>query len=115
MAGFTGGGGLAGVLPDGAGVFTEGRYILEVEQETDPAFWERRHIINDPPPAWLAAHASPSARIGYDPMLISEESLTRYPDAGLTMVPVAANPVDAIWHDRPPPPLAPASPHDLVY
>src|SRR5579864_5156489 len=67
LTGFTGSAGLAVVLPDRAAVFTDGRYIiLQVEQETDPAFWERRHIINDPPPAWLAVHAAPGARIGYD-------------------------------------------------
>lgn len=115
LTGFTGSAGLAAVLPDRAAVFTDGRYILQVEQETNPALWERRHIINDPPPAWLAANALPGARIGYDPMLISEEALAQYTDAGLSMVPVAANPLDAIWQDRPPPPMAPAVPHDVAY
>ena len=115
LTGFTGSAGLAAVLPDRAAVFTDGRYILQVEQETDPALWERRHIINDPPPAWLATHAPPGAPIGYDPLLISEEGLTQYTDAGVTMVPATTNPIDAIWRDRPPPPMAPAVPHDLVY
>jgi len=115
LSGFTGSAGLAAVLPERAAVFTDGRYILQVGQETDPALWERRHITDDPPPAWLAAHASPGARIGYDPMLISEEALARFTDAGLAMVPIAANPINALWTDRPPPPMAPAVPHDLAY
>ncbi len=115
LTGFTGSAGLAVVLPERAAVFTDGRYILQVEQETAPALWERRHIVDDPPHAWLAAHAPAGARIGYDPMLISEEGLAHYTDARLAMAAVAANPIDAIWRDRPPPPLAPATPHALRY
>ena len=46
-------------------------------------------------------------------MLISEESLARYTEAGLDVQPVADNPIDAIWTDRPPPPRAPAVPQTL--
>ena len=35
---------------------------------------------------------SPTARIGYDPLLIAEEGLARYTEAGLTMVPVSPQP-----------------------
>lgn len=115
LTGFTGSAGLAVVLPARAAVFTDGRYILQVAEETDAALWERRHITDDPPTAWLASHAPPGARIGYDPMLISEDGLAGYREAGLDMVPVAANPIDALWTDRPPPPLAPALPHPLDY
>ncbi len=115
LTGFTGSAGLAAVLPDRAAVFTDGRYVLQLEQQTDPALWERQHIIETPPPGWLAAHAPAGAAIGYDPLLIGEEALARYTDAGLTMVPVAANPIDAVWTDRPPAPLSPAVPHALEY
>jgi Xaa-Pro aminopeptidase len=115
LTGFTGSAGLAAVLPDRAAVFTDGRYILQVAEQTDATLWERRHVTEDPPPAWLAASAPPDARIGYDPMLIGEESLTSYREAGLDMVPVADNPIDRLWADRPGPPLAPALPHPLDY
>ncbi len=115
LTGFTGSAGLAAILPDQAAVFTDGRYVLQLAAETDGAVWQRRHIIEEPPPAWFAAHAAPGARIGYDPLLISEEALARYADAGLTMVPAATNPIDAAWSDRPGPPLAPAVPHALRY
>jgi Xaa-Pro aminopeptidase len=113
LTGFTGSAGLAAILPDKAAVFTDGRYVLQLADQTDPALWERRHITEEPPPGWLAANAAPAARIGYDPLLISEEALGRYTEAGLTMQPVAVNPIDAIWTDRPKPPLAPAHPHPL--
>lgn len=113
LTGFTGSAGLAVVLADKAAVFTDGRYILQVEEQTDGSLWERRHITEDPPPAWIARTAPAGAKIGYDPLLTSEEGLGRYTEAGLTMQPVTTNPVDAVWPNRPPPPLAPACPHPL--
>jgi Xaa-Pro aminopeptidase len=115
LTGFTGSAGLAAVLPDRAAVFTDGRYVLQLEAQTDPALWERSHITEEPPPAWLAEHVPAGAPIGYDPMLISEEGLQRYRDAGLAMTPVAANPIDILWTARPPPPLGPALPHVIAH
>ena len=115
LTGFTGSAGMAAVLADRAVVFTDGRYVLQLEQQTDPALWERRHITESPPPGWLASHAPEGAIIGYDPLLIGEEALARYTEAGLTMRPVERNPIDAIWADRPPAPAFPALPHALDY
>jgi Xaa-Pro aminopeptidase len=114
LTGFTGSAGLAVVLPERACLFVDGRYVLQAATQTDPAQWERRHITEEPPAAWLAATA-PGARIGYDPWLISEETLQRLRDAGVDMVAAEPNPIDAVWHDRPGPPLAPAEPHVLAY
>ncbi|MBV9735760.1 MAG: aminopeptidase P family protein [Acidisphaera sp.] len=114
LTGFTGSAGLAIVLAETAAVFTDGRYTLQLAQQTDAALWERRHIQEEPPPTWLAAHAAPGARIGYDPWLMSEEAVERYAEAGLTLIPVA-NPIDALWQYRPPPPLGAAEPHPLEY
>lgn len=97
LTGFTGSAGLAVVLPNIAGVFTDGRYVLQLAEQTDPVQWQRLHIIEQPPPRWLAQQAAVGARIGYDPLLISAEGLGRYTEAGLAMVPVNDNPVDAAW------------------
>jgi Xaa-Pro aminopeptidase len=115
LTGFTGSAGLAVVLASAAAVFTDGRYVLQLAEQTDAALWQRLHITEEPPPAWLAEHAPKPARIGYDPLLISEEGLARYTDAGLTMVAVDHNPIDAVWTDRPAPPSAPVRPHPLRY
>jgi Xaa-Pro aminopeptidase len=115
LTGFTGSAGLAVVLAATASVFTDGRYVLQLAEQTDPDAWQRLHITEDPPPAWLARHAPKNGRIGYDPLLISEEGLARYTDAGLDMVAVERNPIDAVWTDRPAPPSAPALPHPLAY
>ena len=114
LTGFTGSAGIAVVLADRAAVFTDGRYVLQLAAETDFAFWERRHVIEEPPPAWIAAHA-PKSVIGYDPLLISEEALARFVDAGITMRALKANPIDTIWNDRPAPPMAAAVAHPLRF
>ena len=88
--------------------------MLQLQAQTDAALWERRHIIEEPPPTWLATHIPAGAPIGYDPLLSSEEGLQRYLDSGLAMIAVAANPIDAIWTDRPAPPSGPAVPHPLA-
>lgn len=115
LTGFTGSAGLAVVLASTAAVFTDGRYVLQLAEQTDPALWQRLHIIEQPPPAWLAEHAPAGSRIGYDPLLISEEALGRYVDAGLIMAPVETNPLDAVWTDQPVLPAAPVVPHPLAY
>ena len=112
LTGFTGSAGLAIVLHDRAAVFTDGRYTLQLASQTDPALFERCHITDQPPPDWLKA-VLPGGRIGYDPWLISADGLKRFTDAGLAMVAVDRNPVDAAWIDRPPAPAAPAVPHPL--
>ena len=114
LTGFSGSAGLAVVLPTRAALFVDGRYVLQAAAQTDPALWERRHVTEEPPAAWLA-EAAAGARIGYDPWLISEEALQRFTDAGVAMVATEKNPIDAIWSDRPPPPLGPARPHPLAY
>ncbi len=115
LTGFSGSAGLAVVLASRAAAFTDGRYVLQLAEQTDPALWERRHITEEPPADWIAEHAPPGARIGYDPLLFSEEAVQRYAEKGLSLVPADANPLDAIWADQPGPPMAPALPHPLEF
>ena len=114
LTGFTGSAGLAVVLSDRAAIFTDGRYTTQAAQQTDTMLWEQRHITEQPAADWLATHAA-GRRIGYDPWLHAEAALGRLERPGIVFVPLAANPVDAIWADRPAPPMAPAMPHPLRY
>jgi Xaa-Pro aminopeptidase len=108
LSGFTGSAGLAIVLAERACLFTDGRYVTQAAAQLDPAAWERRHLTDDPPAVWLASVLPPEAAVGYDPMLFSQETLTRFVDAGCRMVATDGNIVDAVWTDRPAPPMAPA-------
>ncbi len=115
LTGFSGSAGIAVVLADCAAVFTDGRYTLQLAAQTDPALFEACHITEQPPLAWLKAHASAGMRIGYDPWLISQEGLDRYRNARLEMVQASPNPIDLAWTDRPAAPSGPALPHPLIY
>ncbi|MBO1074817.1 aminopeptidase P family protein [Roseomonas marmotae] len=112
LTGFTGSAGMAVVLQDRAAVFTDGRYTTQVAAQTDPALWERRHLIEQPPQEWLAEHAA-GLRIGYDPRLHPQSFIDKMTGSGAVLVPLAANPIDDIWRDRPAPPQAPAVPQPL--
>jgi Xaa-Pro aminopeptidase len=105
---FTGSAGMAVVLAERAAVFTDGRYTLQLAAETDGTAWERLHITETPPEIWVKTHAA-GLRIGYDPWLISADGLAKFAESEL--IAVADNPIDEIWTDRPPPPMAPAVPH----
>jgi Xaa-Pro aminopeptidase len=111
LTGFTGSAGVAIVLETRAAIFSDGRYTLQLAQQTDERLFERRHITLDPPEAWLRA-AAPGARIGYDPRLISAEGLKRF--AGVEMI-ALPNLVDEIWAARPAPPAGPVVVHELAF
>jgi Xaa-Pro aminopeptidase len=111
-SGFTGSAGLAIVLLDRAVIFSDGRYTLQLETQTDGTLWERQHITETPPETWLKTHAA-DKKIGYDPWLVSADFLRRFD--GIDMAPVQSNPVDEVWLDRPAPPMAPALPHGVEF
>ncbi len=118
LTGFTGSAGTAIVLIEDAAVFSDGRYVLQLDAQVDGACYRRLHLTRNPPEAWLAASARQperNARIGYDPWLLSDDALARYRKPGLELLPVTRNPVDAIWTDRPAMPAAPAVPHPLEF
>lgn len=113
ITGFTGSAGLAIVTAERAVLFSDGRYTQQAARETDPALWERRHITEAPPSAWLAEHAS-GKRIGYDPWLHAEAGLERLGKAAV-LVPLEGHPIDAVWPDRPAPPTAVAVAHPMAF
>jgi Xaa-Pro aminopeptidase len=111
LTGFSGSAGLAIALAEKAAIFVDGRYVLQVRQEVDGTLWDYRHVTDEPPADWLKTHAAEGARIGYDPLLIAEETLDRTAKAApfVTFVPLAENPIDRIWTDRPAAPLGAVS------
>jgi Xaa-Pro aminopeptidase len=119
LTGFTGSAGLAIVLPEKAAIFVDGRYTLQVRDETPGDVFEYHHVTDSPPAEWLRLHLRPGHRLGYDPWLHTIESVERLQatcgKAGATLVPVAENLVDRVWDDQPPPPRGPIVPHDLKH
>jgi Xaa-Pro aminopeptidase len=117
--GFTGSAGAAIVLADAAAVFVDGRYTLQVRDQVDHALFEYRDLVEGGPAAYLRERGKPGLRIGYDPKLLSPDTLDRYKAAaeatGAELIAVSPNPIDTIWHDRPPVPAEPVSPHPLAY
>jgi Xaa-Pro aminopeptidase len=117
--GFTGSAGAAVVLADEAAVFVDGRYTLQVRAQVDGDLFQYRDLVDGGVPAYIRERAPKDGRIGYDPKLHSPDSLDRLhaaaDAAGVTLVPVARNPIDAIWDDRPPIPMAKVVPQAETY
>ncbi len=117
LTGFTGSAGLAVVLADTAAVFVDGRYVLQARNQTDGALFEPQHLIEAPPQDWIAAKLPAGARLGFDPWLHTDAqaaALKKAADeAGGELTACDDNPLDAVWADQPPPPIAPVVPHPL--
>jgi Xaa-Pro aminopeptidase len=119
LTGFTGSAGLAAVLPKAAAVFIDGRYTLQARAEVDPTLYAYRHLSNEPAHAWVAETLQPGEILAYDPRLHTLGEVERFRaaavKAGGRLTALSDNPLDAIWPDRPPPPLAPVVPHDVHF
>jgi Xaa-Pro aminopeptidase len=118
LTGFTGSAGLVVVLADAAALFTDGRYTLQARAQVDGSLFELRHVVDEPPTDWIAQRLG-ARQLGYDPWLFTADGVARFraaaEKAGGALVPVDGNPLDAVWTDQPPPPLAPVVPHELRY
>ena len=115
LTGFAGSAGMAIVLHDKAAIFVDGRYTLQVREQIDVAVFDPQHAVDAPPESWIETNLKPGARLGYDPWLHTQPQALRLERAckaaGAVLAPVDTNPVDAVWTDRPAPPLAPVSLH----
>ena len=110
LTGFTGSAGVAAVLKDRAAIFIDGRYTLQVRGEVDTTLFPPRHVSEEPMSDWLKEHMSSGQTLGVDPWLHTETGMNNLKrltgEIGVTLASVAQNPIDAVWPDRPPQPLA---------
>lgn len=101
--GFTGSQGLLLLLPDRAFLLVDGRYTLQAQGEVFAGIEVRATPANTI--AALLDEAGFAGDIGYDPWLHSIDAIARLsgqlPPA-CALKPLAGNPVDALWADRPP-------------
>ena len=111
--GFTGSAGLALILNNRAGLIVDGRYELQAAQQTAGAGLETVRLADMK--SWVDEAVEAGTVIGFDPWLMTPEATERWEsslkDAGAALRPLAENPVDALWADRPAPPAPPARAH----
>ncbi len=119
LTGFTGSAGAAIVLADRAVIFVDGRYQVQVREEVDSDVFCVEHLVEKPPTLWIETSLPKGTRLGYSPWLHTVDGAERLAKAcaaaEAALIPVDDNPVDAIWTDRPQPPLGPVVAHDLRY
>jgi Xaa-Pro aminopeptidase len=105
LTGFQGSAGSAVVLPEQAAIFVDGRYTLQVRQQVSPTEWSYQSVPETSTTEWLKEHAPEGARIGYDPWLHTRDWVKKAKESlasrGAELVPVARNPIDEVWKDRP--------------
>jgi Xaa-Pro aminopeptidase len=119
LTGFTGSAGLAVVLVREAAVFVDGRYTLQAAKQVDTAAWAIESLVEPPPERWLEAHLQAGDRLGFDPWLHTSSAVERLQaacaKAGAELIAVDSNPIDAVWHERPAPPLGAVSIHGAEF
>lgn len=110
ISGFTGSAGIAVITGDRAALFVDGRYTLQVQEQTSAPIWEHHHLTLSPPQQWLERIIARDQRVGYDPRLHTPEGVCAMTAAvlraGATMCPTEINLIDEIWTERPTPPRA---------
>jgi len=109
LTGFTGSAGTAVILDERAALFVDGRYTVQANTQVDGNIFSVEHLVEYPPEQWLEQNLKKNARIGYDPWLHTSEQAEKLRKAcavaGAELVAIDANPIDALWRNRPAPPV----------
>lgn len=111
------------VTHDKAAVLIDGRYSLAAKQQVDLSVFDIAHYTQITPEDWAAQNIAGTTAngrvIGIDPWLHTRADYRRMTqkeaDNGSSVKCVSANPVDAIWTDRPAPPAQTAILHDIKF
>ncbi|WP_420962728.1 aminopeptidase P family protein [Brucella sp. IR073] len=118
LTGFTGSAGVALILKSEAFIFVDGRYTLQVREQTDLNVFQIESLIETPPSVWLAEYGKGLA-IGFDPWLHTIADAEALRDAlakvGGRLVPVTDNLVDLVWTDQPAAPLEPVTIQPIAF
>lgn len=115
ISGFTGSAGLAVVTSDHAALFSDGRYRLQMTDQTDHN-WQCHIMPGVRLADWLLNHLNANnggnqgGKIGFDPMLMTvsaherlSQELLSEGNEHIDLVPTAENLIDLIWQDKPAP------------
>jgi Xaa-Pro aminopeptidase len=119
LTGFGGSAGCAIVLMDKAALVVDGRYTLQVADQTDTAVITPVAQALTSIEAWISANLPAGHVLGYDPWLHTSAQIERLEKAvakaGGSLKALDTNPVDAIWTNRPAAPLAPIEMHAVAF
>src|SRR6056297_91063 len=101
LTAFSGSAGLAIVALDDAALFVDGRYTVQVRQQTDLDIFTIKQIPTTSYEDWLTSSLDAGAVVAYDPWLHSISEVDRLSaklkDAGMRLKPLSRNPVDRLW------------------
>ncbi|MCC0029988.1 MAG: aminopeptidase P family protein [Brucellaceae bacterium] len=119
LTGFSGSAGTALVLADAAHIFVDGRYTLQVRDQTDMNVFTPQSTVETSVARWIGKNLPQGTRLGFDPWLHTIAEARALEDAvhkrGGALVPLMKNLVDTIWTNRPSPPVEPVRIHPIKY
>ncbi|WP_321396592.1 aminopeptidase P family protein [Emcibacter sp.] len=119
LTGFTGSAGEAVLTLSEGAIYVDGRYTLQVRQQTDRNQFTPLNLYEDKMEDWLVDRVGKGDRIGYDPWLHTREWIgkvsEKLSEKGALFVPLDDNPIDQVWQDRPADSDAPAVAHPIEY
>ncbi|MFJ5369569.1 aminopeptidase P family protein [Bosea sp. CER48] len=119
LTGFTGSAGSAVVLADKAALIVDGRYTIQSAEQTDTKVVTPVRMEETPLERWIEQNLPAGGKLGYDPWLHTVDGVAKLEKAvaaaGGSLVAVTANPIDALWSDRPAAPAAPIKAHPAAY
>jgi Xaa-Pro aminopeptidase len=108
VSGFTGSAGFAIITHDAAHLFVDGRYTLQAKSQA-PDF-----KIHDFHKAAIDAVCDSLSTLHYDPWLMSAQQLQSWRDRA-DLIALKANPIDALWTNRPKPIHKAAFDYPVIY
>jgi len=118
LTGFTGSAGVALVLADKAMIFVDGRYHVQVRQQTDGTIFSYEDLMTTSPAKWLDEQGA-GLKIGFDPWLHTirqaRDLRLALDDKKGMLVAVDQNPLDRIWQEQPAHPLGAVSIQPLEF
>jgi Xaa-Pro aminopeptidase len=114
ISGFTGSAGDVVITRDKGGLWTDGRYFLQAEEQLEGSGIDL-HKMGVPDAVkleeWVAKELREGEKLGIDPKLISVEGANKFSKAlkerGVLLEYISTNLVDELWKDQPEPSKAP--------
>ncbi len=119
LTGFAGSWGMAILTLTKGAIFVDGRYTIQVRQQVDTKVFTPHHLVDEPPTTWIENNLKKGDVLGYDPWLMTADQADRFSAAcakvGAKLKAATSNPIDAIWTDQPPRPVAQLSVQPLQF